>query len=356
MNAPIETTLRTTRQLAAAGVLGDDPALDRVAARYAVAVTASMAAVIAAEGRDGPVGRQYLPTTAELTTTADETGDPTGDEAHSPVKGIVHRYPDRALLMPTQVCAVYCRFCFRRERVGPEAGALDDASLAAALGYIEGQPQIWEVILSGGDPLVLSPRRLTHIVASLDRIAHVATIRIHSRVPVAAPERITDAVLAALAATQKPVYLVVHCNHAAELTPAARATLRRIRDAGVTVLAQGVLLKGVNDTEAALENLFRGLLSAGAKPYYLHHLDPAPGTSHFAVPIERGRALMKALRGRVSGLALPTYILDVPGGSGKIPVGPDYVRGVDGGYTVVEGLDRRHHRITPNESAPDGSH
>lgn len=344
MNAPVETTLRTTRQLAAAGLIDADPTLDRVADRYAIAVTAEVAAEIARSGRDGPVGRQYLPSTAELAFAPNERPDPTGDEAHSPVKGIVHRYRDRALLLPTQVCAVYCRFCFRRERVGPAAGALTDAELDAALGYLREHCEIWEVILSGGDPLILSRRRLAQIIGALDAIPHLGAIRIHSRVPVAAPNLVGVDMIAALSAT-KPVNLVVHCNHAAELTPHVRSALKQLRAAGIGLMAQSVLLKGVNDTAAALEDLFRSLLGAGVKPYHLNCLDPAPGTAHFAVTIARARDLVRGLRGRLPGLALPTLVLDVPGGSGKVPVGPDHVRSIDAGSALIIGLDDNEHRI-----------
>ena len=345
MNAP-DITLRSVRQLRAAGFSDQNPALDRVVATYAVAIPAGLAADIAATGLDGPLARQYLPSPEELDVAPFEQDDPTGDHTHAPVRGIVHRYPDRALLLPTQICAVYCRFCFRRERVGPEAGALSEAELGRALDYIKAHPEIWEVILSGGDPLVLSRRRLSQIVAELDRIPHVAVIRIHSRVPVAAPEMVDDGVIAALQETGKPVFIVVHCNHAAEITPRAAAALRRLRAAGVMLLSQSVLLRGVNDSETALEALFRGLLAAGVKPYYLHQLDAAPGTARFHVPLERGRALVKALRGKLSGLAQPVFVLDVPGGSGKVPVGPNYIRGVDGGFELVEGLDGAIHSLS----------
>lgn len=356
MNAPLSTTLRTIRHLQDAGLVDHDPALNRVAARYAVALPAALAEDIAATGRDGPLGRQYLPSAAELDVAPHEAIDPTGDAPYTPVKGVIHRYPDRALLLPTQVCAVYCRFCFRRESVGPAAGALTDTELSAALAYFESRRQIWEVILSGGDPLVLSQRRLTYILDALDRISHVQVIRIHSRVPVAAPERIDDRTLAALAATAKPVYVVVHCNHAAELTPRARAALNRLRRAGAILLSHSVLLAGVNDSEAALEDLFRALVVAGVKPYYLNQLDPAPGTAHFRVPIARGQALTTELRKRLSGIAQPTYVLDTPGGGGKVPIGASFARGIDGGFEVVEGLDGRRYRGAMNDgqSRADG--
>ncbi|MDX2142558.1 MAG: lysine-2,3-aminomutase-like protein [Rhodospirillaceae bacterium] len=344
MNASAHATLRTPAQLAAADLIAerDRSPLEAVAARYAVAVTPAVAALIRETGLDGPVARQYLPSRDELTIRPDELADPIGDEAHSPVPGVVHRYPDRVLLMPTRVCAVYCRFCFRREAVGPDSGGLSETELHAALDYIRATPSIWEVILTGGDPLVLSARRLGAILSALDEIPHVATIRIHSRVPVAAPERIDDVLLSVLAAVHKPVNLAVHCNHAAELTGQAVAAVRKLRRSGVMLFGQSVLLKGVNDDAHVLESLFRAMLAAGIKPYYLHQLDRAPGTSHFAVPLDRGREIVKRLRGKLSGLAQPIYVLDIPGGAGKVPIGPAYLTATDTGYIVEDPAGSAH--------------
>ena len=292
-----------------------------VAERYAIGITPALAALSVTHPA---VARQFVPSAEELFASPAERADPIGDHAHSPVKGIVHRYPDRLLLMPTLSCAVYCRFCFRRESVG-DAGVLSATELAAALAYIRATESVWEVILTGGDPLSLSARRLTEILAALDAIPHVKTVRIHTRVPVAAPERINAALVTALRAVSKPVYVGIHCNHAAELTPEVRAACGRLASAGVPLLAQSVLLKGVNDSVEALEALFRALVETRVRPYYLHHLDLAPGTGHFRVPIDEGQRLAQALRGRLSGIALPTYILDIPGGAGKVPAGAAYM-------------------------------
>ncbi len=317
-------TLRDADGLIAAGLAAPDEraALTAVAARYAIAVPAALAALI--EHPDDPIARQFIPDPAELVTAAHEHPDPIADAALSPIKGIVHRYADRVLLKPLLVCPVYCRFCFRREQVGPDGGLLTDAELDAAFGWIAARPAIREVILSGGDPLMLSPRRLGRIVAALAAIPQVEIIRVHSRVPVADPARISPALVAALA-TDKALFVVLHANHAREFTAAAQAAIRRIQMAAVPVLGQSVLLRGVNDSATALEALFRAMLRARIKPYYLHQLDPAPGTARFHVPIAEGRALLAALRGRVTGLAWPTYVLDIPGGFGKVPVGPDYL-------------------------------
>ncbi|MSP89490.1 MAG: lysine-2,3-aminomutase-like protein [Alphaproteobacteria bacterium] len=335
---------RSTDALIDAGLARDDQraALDAVALRFTVAVTPDMIDLIDPADPADPIARQFAPDPAELTLRPGESGDPIGDEAHSPVKGIVHRYPDRVLLKPLHTCPVYCRFCFRREMVGPGAKALSAAELNAALDYIGTHKEIWEVIVTGGDPFMLSTRRLSTIMAALGRIPHVAVIRFHTRVPVAEPARVTPDLVAALK-SDKAVYVAIHCNHARELTPAARQACRRLGRAGIPLLGQSVLLKGVNDNPATLEALMRALVAARIKPYYLHHGDLARGTGHFRTTIEEGQALMRALRGRVSGLCQPSYVLDLPGGHGKVPVGPGYLnRAGDGGYTVEDYRGRRH--------------
>jgi lysine 2,3-aminomutase len=317
-------TLRSADALVAAGLAAPShlAALREVQARYATAIPPTLKNLI--ETPDDPIGRQFIPSPAELNFAPHELADPIGDEKFSPVPGIVHRYPDRVLLKPLLVCPVYCRFCFRREQVGPDGGLLNPTQLAAALDYIRAHPELREVVLTGGDPLLLSPRRLTALLAALDAIPHLEILRIHSRVPVATPETVTPDLLAALA-TDKPLWLVLHANHAREFSPQAATALRAIQSQAITILGQSVLLRGVNDSEAGLENLFRAMLRHRIKPYYLHQLDPAPGTSHFAVPIAEGQRLLAGLRGRISGLAWPTYVLDIEGGHGKVPIGPTYL-------------------------------
>ncbi|MBS0562448.1 MAG: lysine-2,3-aminomutase-like protein [Proteobacteria bacterium] len=318
------TTLRSAADLIAAGLAPASAraGLEAVEARCAVAVTPAVRALI--ERPDDPIGRQFVPDPAELLTAPHETPDPIGDDALSPIRGIVHRYPDRALLKPLLVCPVYCRFCFRREHVGPDGGLLTEAELQAAYDWIAARPAIREVILTGGDPLMLSPRRLSAILAALGAIPHIEVLRIHTRVPTTAPERVTPDLAAALR-SDKALWMVLHANHAREFSPAARAALRAIQAEAVPVLGQSVLLRGVNDSEAALEALFRAMIAARVKPYYLHQLDAAPGTARFHVPIAEGQRLLAGLRGRVSGLAWPTYVLDIPGGHGKVPVGPGFL-------------------------------
>ena len=225
---PLPRTLRSADDLVAAGLVPESrrDAVAAVAARYAVAIPPALRALIAAP--DDPIGRQFVPDPAELVTAPHESADPIADDALSPIKGIVHRYPDRALLKPLLVCPVYCRFCFRREQVGPDGGVLTEAELAACYAWLAARPAIREVILTGGDPLMLSPRRLGGILRALAAIPHIETLRIHTRVPVADPARVTPELADALA-TETPLWLVVHANHAREFTPAARAALRRVQ-------------------------------------------------------------------------------------------------------------------------------
>jgi lysine 2,3-aminomutase len=316
--------LRDAASLVAAGLIAPDrvDAIADVARRYAIAVSPAMAALIAEP--DDPIARQFVPHADELVAAPHERVDPIADDALSPIRGVVHRYADRALLKPLLICPVYCRFCFRREHVGPDGGLLSEAELQAAYDWFAARPAIREVILTGGDPLMLSPRRLASIVGALSAIPHIEILRVHTRVPVADPERVTGALAAALE-TERAMWVVLHANHAREFTDAARAAIRRIQTRAIPLLGQSVLLRGVNDSAESLEALFRAMLAARVKPYYLHQLDPAPGTARFHVPIEDGRRLLALLRGRVTGLAWPTYVLDIPGGYGKVPIGPDYL-------------------------------
>lgn len=322
-------TLRSAEALIAAGLAPreDAEALDRVGRRYAVAVSPAMAELIDPADDADPIARQFVPRLAELDVAPEEIADPIGDFAFTPVEGVVHRYPDRVLLKVTHTCAIYCRFCFRREMVGPEGhGQLTGGGLDAALAYIAGRPEIWEVIVTGGDPLVLSPRRLADLNRRLAAIPHVRVVRHHTRVPAVAPEIVTPDLVEALKCEGKAVWVALHANHPRELTPAARAACARIVDAGLPMVSQTVLLKGVNDDPETMAALMRGFVEARVRPYYLHHPDLAPGTAHLRVTLEDGQALMRALRGRLSGLAQPLYVLDIPGGHGKVPAGPAYVR------------------------------
>jgi len=324
--------LRSAADLVAQGLAApsDEATLERVAQRYAVAVTTHLADLIDADDPDDPIARQFVPSADELKAHPGERGDPIGDDAHAPVPGIVHRYPDRVLLKLVHVCAVYCRFCFRREMVGPgKDNALSEEAYRAALAYIRSHGEIWEVILTGGDPLMLSPRRLKEIMADLAAIDHVRIIRIHTRLPVADPQRITAALVDALKVQGAATWVALHANHPRELNAAVRSACARLIDAGIPLVSQSVLLRGVNDDVATLEALMRAFVETRIKPYYLHHGDLAPGTAHLRTTLEHGQSLLRALRGRVSGLCQPDYVLDIPGGYGKAPVGPQYLTAED---------------------------
>ena len=348
------TTLRTAAALADAGLIGRDgvAATAAVVDRYALALTPAMADLIDPTRPDDPIARQFLPDPRELEVTDDERFDPIGDAAHSPCAGIVHRYPDRVLLKLVQVCAVYCRFCFRRESVGPgHVTALAPDALATALAYIAAHPAVWEVILTGGDPLSAAPRRLAAVADRLAGIDHVRILRVHTRVPVVDPEAVTPAVVAALGASGKTVYVAIHANHPRELTAAARRACGRLAAAGFVLVSQTVLLKGVNDDVETLTALMRRFVEFGITPYYLHHPDLARGTSHFRLSVAEGQALLRQLQGRVSGLCQPRYVLDIPGGYGKAPIGPAYLDADDDGRLTVKDFNGMAHRYPPEPAA-----
>ncbi|MDQ6701867.1 MAG: lysine-2,3-aminomutase-like protein [Pseudomonadota bacterium] len=346
-------TLRSAADLIGAGLVPEAKrdAIERVAAIYAIGVTGTVAGLIVPTDPTDPIARQFVPDLAELSQRREELADPTGDHAFSPVEGIVHRYPDRALLKLLHVCPVYCRFCFRRAVVGPNSPAyLAPEALAVAFGYIADHSGIWEVILTGGDPLTLSARRLADIMARLKAIDHVKVIRLHTRVPVADPSKITARLAGILLSSGKTVYVALHANHPRELSAEARAACANFIDAGIPMLSQSVLLAGVNDDIETLTKLLRAFVEARIKPYYLHQLDPAPGTGHFWVPIAKGQDLMRQLRGRVSGLCQPHYVLDIPGGHGKSPIGPDYLSEMSSGETYrVTDYKGRSHVYPPQE-------
>ncbi len=321
-------TLRSPQALADAGLIAPErlPALERVAAQYAVAITPALAELIDPADPADPIARQFLPAEEELAVHELESADPIGDFTHSPVEGIVHRYGDRVLLKITHTCAVYCRFCFRREMVGPDGlKPLTPKALDAALAYVAEHPEIWEVIVTGGDPLVLSPRRLGELTERLAEISHVKVVRFHTRVPAVDPGAVSDELVEALKCPGKAVYVALHANHPREMTPQVRAACAKFVDAGLPMISQTVLLKGVNDDPAVLGELMRAFVETRIKPYYLHQGDLAPGTGHLRTTVAEGRAVMREMRGRFSGLCQPTYVLDIPDGHGKVPIGPDYL-------------------------------
>jgi len=337
--------LRSPEALLAADLVDGErlPELEAVAARYAVAVTPAMAELIDSTDASDPIARQFVPDAAELVTAPEERADPIGDSAHEVSEGLIHRYRDRVLLKFVSICPVYCRFCFRRETVGQAgAGVLSAAALAAALAYVRAHEEIWEVVVSGGDPLIAAPRRLRALGEALAGIGHVKVVRFHSRVPVVAPDLVTSELVAALRSSGKAPWLAAHANHPREFTADARAALTRLADGGIALVSQSVLLKGINDDAETLAALMRCFVEARVKPYYLHQGDLAPGTGHFRTTIAAGQALMRSLRGPLSGLAQPTYVLDIPGGHGKVPIGPQYLSCDGSGYAVEDIVGGRH--------------
>ncbi|EKD73995.1 MAG: hypothetical protein ACD_45C00118G0016 [uncultured bacterium] len=302
----------------------DLSALQDVVRHFSISVTDHMHQLIDKTNPDDPIAKQFIPSIEELNISAKEKSDPIGDMPHTAAKGIIHRYPDRCLFTPVHVCPVYCRFCFRKEKVGASSETLTPEELELAFTYIKNHKEIWEVIITGGDPLILKPVMLKEFFNRLTAIDHVEVIRIHTRVPIVEPNRINKKMIAAIKC-KKPVYIVLHANHPKEFTQEAIRACAAFIDAGIPMLSQTVLLKNLNDTIEVLSTLMRCFIKHRIKPYYLHHGDLAKGTAHFRTTIAEGQHLMKQLRGRFSGICQPTYVLDIPGGHGKVPIGPNYI-------------------------------
>jgi lysine 2,3-aminomutase len=300
-------------------------AIEKVAEKFSISLTPEVIEMMqtGSERDKAAIAQQFVPSEQELSITASELKDPIGDDVYTQVKGIVHRNSDRCLLMPLLACPVYCRFCFRREKVGSNSKALSEEELHTALTYIAEHKELWEVILTGGDPLMLNPKKLEQILQALENIEHVEVIRIHTRVPIFDSNRITEKMIKSLK-INKAVYVALHANHPSELTERAQKACARLIDAGIPMLSQTVLLKGINDTPEIMGKLMRALAKNRIKPYYLHHADLAEGTAHFRTTVKEGQELMKSLRSQYSGLCQPTYVLDIPGGFGKVPIGDSY--------------------------------
>lgn len=284
---------------------------------YQFAITPAMQTALADE-RQG-IGVQFVPDIRELNILPQELSDPIADEPFSPVPFLVHRYRNRVLWKIAPNCAVYCRFCFRKEHIGRKGSHPNTADIDAALDYIAANSQIEEVIFSGGDPMTLSAARLAAFIAPLQSLSHVKRIRLHTRIPIVAPELVHDDYLNVLENTGKQLVFVLHVNHAAEFTPAADAAVRRLLPQAM-LLSQSVLLKGVNDDVGILKALCDAFMARRIQPYYLHHLDMARGTSHFRLSLDEGIALYQTLREQISGIALPKYVVELPKGGGKTPV------------------------------------
>lgn len=296
----------------------DSKNLSVVTEKFRMGITPYYLGIIDKNDPGCPIRKQAVPSVEELIVREGELDDPIGDMVHSPVEGVVHRYPDRALLFPTYECASYCRHCFRRRIAGGKDKSLSEAELKKAIDYIAAHDEIIEVILSGGDPLMLDDVAMDGVFKSLTGIGHVKWIRIHTRVFVTLPQRITSG-LVRIFGKYRPI-IVIHANHPKELTPEFGRAVAAARGAGVMFLSQSVLLRGVNDSVSVLKELFMGLVECGVKPYYLHHCDAAKGIGHFRVSLREGKELMKALRKSVPGVCMPVYMMEIPGGKGKTPV------------------------------------
>ncbi len=300
-------------------VSGD--AIEPVIERYPMRINPYFFSLVQTAG--DPIARQVIPDPAELEESGLTAADPSNEYVQSPVPHLVHRYPDRVLFLVASQCAVYCRHCMRKRAVGPKTTISRD-HIDQGIDYIRTTPTVKEVLLSGGDPLLIDDDKLESILSRLREIDHVELLRIHTRIPCALPRRITGHLVRVLAKFH-PLYINIQFNHPAELTPEARAACALLADAGIPLGSQTVLLKGVNDRPEVMMELMRKLLASRVRPYYLHHPDPVKGTAHFRVPVEKGLAIMAHLRGNLSGIGIPYYMIDLPEGGGKIPLLPDYV-------------------------------
>ncbi len=321
--------LRSADELAAVVRLTADERDACERAPFALAVTPYYASLMDPEDPSCPVRRQAVPTTAELVVRPEEREDPLAEESHMPAPGLTHRYPDRALLYATHNCTVYCRHCNRKRKVGDPRSAPHPRDFAAALAYLRAHREVRDVLVSGGDPLTLSDDRLEALLGELRSIPHLEIVRLATRNPVTLPQRITPE-LASMLRRHHPIYVNTHFNHPKECTAEAALALERLADAGCVLGNQMVLLKGVNDAVEPVRTLNHWLLRHRCRPYYIFQADLAEGIAHFRTPVESGIAIIEGLRGHTSGLAVPHYVVDLPGGGGKVSLGPDYLVGREG--------------------------
>lgn len=327
----------------------EESALAALDGRMPVGLTPYYASRIDAADPECPIRKTKIPRTAELHTAPGEISDPLGEDAHRPVPGIVHTYPDKALFLVTDFCATYCRYCTRGRMVGRGSYVPDASVWDEAVAYIERTPAIRDVLLTGGDPLILADDKLDALLGRLRAIPHIEFLRIGTKVPAVLPQRVTPE-LTAMLKKHHPLFMSLHLVHPRELTPECRVACERLADAGIPLGGQMVLLKGVNDDPEVMKNLVLGQLRCRVRPYYLHQCDAIEGSAHFRTPVQTGLDLMASLHGHTTGYAVPHYMIDAPGGGGKIPVSPDYVVDRDGGelilrnyrgetYRYVEGCD-----------------
>lgn len=291
--------------------------------RFRMAITPYFARLMDPDDPHCPLRRQVIPVAAEAITSRFDFVDPCGEDADSPVPGLVHRYPDRVLLLPTVHCAAYCRFCTRSRIVGHAEEMPPFSHLEAAFAYIRDHTNIRDVLISGGDPLTIGDHKLARLLDRLRAIPHLEIVRIGTRVPVFLPQRITDDLVDMLQ-QYHPLWMSIHVNHPKEITPEMAAACIKLANAGIPLGAQTVLLNGVNDEPPIMKQLMHDLLKIRVRPYYLYQCDPVIGTSHLRTPLATGLRIMEQLRGHTTGYAVPTFVIDAPGGGGKIPIGPDY--------------------------------
>ena len=340
----LRKAVTTVESLEHALVLTDSErqgALRAVEAGFPLSITPHYLSLCDRHDERCPVRLQCVPRADEAIEVPGDLRDPLGEEAHEVAPGLVQRYPDRALLLATDRCGVYCRFCTRSRMVGDGGGALSTEKLQGAVAWLRAHPEVRDVIVSGGDPLVMSTDRLVAVLRELRGISSVETIRLATRCPVTMPQRITDELVSALRAFH-PIWVMTHFNHGKELAEENDRALARLVDGGFPVMNQTVLLRGVNDDADTLEALFRALVRRRVRPYYLLQADVVRGTGHLRTKLETGVAIMEALQGRLTGIALPKLIVDTPNGRGKVPVGPDYVVGRDGGATTLRTFRGEH--------------
>ena len=327
-------TLAKVIPLSAEAIAGINKALTRVR----MAITPYYASLIDPSDENCPIRLQAVPRGYEADVKPWESVDPLDEEADSPVRGLVHRYPDRVLFLVTEQCSMYCRHCTRRRVVGVTDRVAPEGELQAAFDYIGAHPEVRDVLVSGGDPFTLSDARLEHIVKSLRDIPHVEIIRIGTRVPVVMPQRVTEE-MASMLAKYHPLYVNVHFNHPREITPESARACARLADHGIPLGNQTVLLRGVNNCPNVMKELVQGLLRIRVRPYYIYQCDLTWGLDHFRTTIAEGLEIMEALRGHTTGLAVPTYVVDAPGGGGKIPLSPNYIVSMSEGTVVVRNYE-----------------
>ena len=319
--------------------------------KLAMAITPHFFNLIDADDPDCPIRRQMLPQIQETETAPWEMGDPCGEDSHSPVPGLVHRYPDRVLFLVTDRCAAYCRYCTRSRLVSNATGYDFRPNFEQQLKYIREHPEVRDVLLSGGDPLLLSDDKLRLLLTKLREIPHVEFIRIGSRIPIFLPQRIT-AELCAMLKEFHPLFISVHANHPRELTTEVREGLARLADAGIPLGNQSVLLKGVNDNPVVMKALEQKLLMCRVRPLYIYQCDLINGSAHLRTSVRRGLEIMEQLRGHTTGYAVPQYVIDAPGGGGKVPVAPNYVLSHNADRVVIRNFEGK---VFEYPEAPDGT-